>query len=253
MKQMRKLGESGQVLIVAALAIAALIISTESYAYNMSKTQYEEQYSSLSDYFLVITQSSRHVVEDSLANYTSTGTAAILDDNLGRWCSFLAREYRFGSVLLNATESNVSPYSSGFWVDWSQPEIGVSSAACTFTLELCGRGAEVNQTFSINVTSALMIQGDYITGNGDVKNVTVRCYLLNEGKPALASSMAVTYLKGEEWCDPTSLPSYSHINYLNGTYVFGFSDEIPGAMRVAAQCLDLRSIQVKAEGQCLEG
>lgn len=251
---MRDRRRSGQVLILVALTIAALVISTEIYLYRLSETRVEAGYDLLCDYVLNIRLALRHVVEASLTNITWGGPAQILAYNLERWSSFLAGEYRLGSCTLTATPKDVSPYSSGIWIDWGSDGTGISSAYSRFDLKLNGRGAEVNLTYAVNVTTTLLVSGSYSVVAGDNKTLEVWCRLLNEGAPALAGNITLLYLKGGVWRDPSGLPDYTYSDYGNGTYLFSFSDLIPGdVVTVSARSYDRRIIYVQAEAECREG
>lgn len=244
---------SGQVLILAALIIAALVISTEIYLFKLSGTRVETEYDLLCDYVLSIRLSSRHVVEASLMNITGGGSAQNLAYNLKRWSSFLAGEYRLGSCVLNATVRDLYPYSSGIWIEWGSEGRGISSAYSNFDLKLTGRGAEVNLTYAVNVTTTLFVSGSYSVVAGDNKTLEVWCRVLNEGAPALAGNITLLYLQGGQWRDPTVLPNYTYMDYGNGTYLFSFSDVIPGdVVTVSARCYDRRTIYIQAEGECRE-
>ena len=56
----------GQVLIIAALAIALSILAVQVYLYDLSETSISSNFDSLSDYILNVEQGSGHVVETSL-------------------------------------------------------------------------------------------------------------------------------------------------------------------------------------------
>jgi len=56
----------GQVLIIAALAIALSILAVQVYLYDLSETSISSNFDSLSDYILNVELGSGHVVETSL-------------------------------------------------------------------------------------------------------------------------------------------------------------------------------------------
>jgi len=58
----------GQVLVIAALAIALSILAVQVYLYDLSETSISSNFDSLSDYILSIKQGSGHVVEASLVD-----------------------------------------------------------------------------------------------------------------------------------------------------------------------------------------
>lgn len=245
--------QSGQVLILTALTIAALVISTEIYLYRLSEIRVKSKYDLLCDYVLNIRLSSRHVVEASLANITWGGPTQTFSHNLERWSSFLASEYRLGICNLTATPRSTAPYSSGLWIEWGGDGRGVSSAFSSFDLRLSGMGVGVNLSYTVNVTTTLLVSGRYTVVAGKKKAVEVWCRVLNDGSPALAENITLLYLKGGVWRDPTTLPDYAYRDYGNGTYLFSFSDVIPGdVITILARCYDKRTIYVQTEAECRE-
>jgi len=175
---------------------------------------------------------------------------------LDRWEAFVGGDYSFGRCDLNATAASQPPYSDGVWLDWGTAGKGVSSASADFTLNLSGRGAEVDWSFAENMTTTALISGSYETiGPGqNRKRVTVILNLLNEGEPALTGSISILYMKGGKWWDPTILGSYSRQDFGNGTYQFTFEDNIPSNLvRVHADVYDRRDVFVQAEASLSEG
>jgi hypothetical protein len=126
--------------------------------------------------------------------------------------------------------------------------VGVSSAFSGFTLNLSGRGVEVDLSYEANVTTSVLVSGSYSDLGGDSKAVTVIVKLYNEGTPTLENSTTLAYLKSGSWEDPTVLGDYSALDYGNGTYLYTFTDAIPGSqVPVRVQAYDLRGVFVQAE------
>ena len=244
----------GQVLVLAALTLSLAILSTQAYIYRRSRTEASADWSALSDYVLSIEQGSRHVVVASLINISQGGAASNLGGNLDRWETFVSGDYQFGRCDLNATPASQPPYSGGIWLNWGTNGRGVSSASADFTLNISGRGAEVDWSFTQNITTTAVISGSYTRGLGNIKQVTVLLNLLNEGAPALAGRVTLAYLSGGTWRDPAELGSYSRQDFGNGTYRYSFTDAIPGnQVQVRVQVHDRRGIYVQAEASLSEG
>jgi hypothetical protein len=244
----------GQVLVLAALTISLVILSTQAYIYHLSRTGASAGWSALSGYVLSIEQGSRHVVAASLINVSQGGEASSLGGNLDRWEAFVEGDYRFGHCNLNSTVASQTPYVDGVRLDWETDGMGVSSASADFALNLSGRGAEVDWSFNVNITTTAMISGSYVRGEGDIKHVKVILDLLNEGEPALAGIVNLSYHKEGEWRDPAELDSYSQQDFGNGTYRYSFTDTIPEAqVHVRVQAYDRRDVFVQAEADLSEG
>ena len=132
--------------------------------------------------------------------------------------------------------------------------MGVSSAYVDFTLDISGRGAEVDWAFSGNRTTEMRVSGSYAVIVGDQKDVAVTMSMLNEGSPALAQSSILEYLDVGLWNDASLEGDYTAMDYGNGTYRFTFSANIPGAqVDVRMQAFDMRGVFVQAQEALSEG
>jgi hypothetical protein len=244
----------GQVLIVAALGIALVIISTQAYVLKLSRTRVLSDYGCYSDHVLGIEQGTGHVVVASLVNVSRGGASSVLSDNLDRWEAFVSGDHAFGRCDLNATPASQSPYSGGIRLDWGTEGEGVSSACAELTLNVSGRGLEVDHMFTVNSTTLLSVEGSFTDLGGDTKALTVSVELQVDGGWALAGSVSLEYMKSSAWTDPTGLGSYQEQDYGNGTYLYTFTDDVPGSqVQVRAQVYDLRGVYVRAENSLGEG
>ena len=242
----------GQVLVVAALAIALTILSVQYYLYDLSTQKLTPQNDYLSDYILSIKQGTEHIITGSLVNISNSGASTNLEYNLDRWTEFLANDYRFGTPLLASTPEAASPYSDGIWLEWGTTGVGVSSICSDFVLDISGRDVEVNWDFSINKTAKVTCIGGYTDLGGITKQFDLTLNLVNEQVPCLASSVIMHYNKTTTWEDPSSLGSYSFIDYGNGTYVYSFTDDVDKLqVPIRVQVVDQRGVYVRTE-QLLE-
>ena len=184
---------NGQQLIISALFISILVLSTQAYIYRQDRSNPSPAYSYLTDYALGFRKGSRHAVVASLVNVSNGGPSSNMGDFLERWEAFAAQDYRFGRCALNATLASQAPYSDGILLDWGTSGVGVSSAYSDFTLNISGRGADVDMGFSVNVTTKVELAGSYTDLGGDRKDVTLNGDITNEGQPALAGSRTLEY------------------------------------------------------------
>ena len=241
-------------MIIAAFGMAVILLSTQAYIYKVRQDQASPRYDFLSDYLLDVKLGSKHAVVASLINVSTGGAVANLGGNLERWEAFVASDYRFGRCDLNSTLASQSPYSQGVWLDWGTDGVGVSSACSNFTLNISGRGVDADLSFEVNMTTSILVTGSYSNLGGDSKALTVILYLNNEGAPALENSTTLTYQKSGSWEDPTVLGDYSTLDYGNGTYLYTFSETIPGdQVPVRVQTHDFRGVFVQAEATLTEG
>ncbi len=184
---------NGQQLIISALFISILVLSTQAYIYRQNRSNPSPSYSYLTDYALGFRQGSRHAVVASLANVSNGGPSSNMGDFIDRWASFAAQDYRFGMCSLNATLASQAPYSDGIRLDWGTSGVGVSSAYSDFTLNISGRGADVDLGFRVNVTTKVELVGNFADLGDDRKDVALNVDMTNEGQPALAGSRRLEY------------------------------------------------------------
>lgn len=247
-----KANSSGQLLIVAALAIAILISSTTMYVYELGR-ETSSPAPSVSTFMLALKQSTRNTMISSLANVSNGGENETLTANLSELSSIIANQSRFEICNLMFTPLNSSPYQSGIWISWGSDGLGISSAYANFSLSFSGIQTDVKLQYDVNITTSLNVEGAF-SSHGVEKHVNVTCRVLNEGEPALAKNFTLFY-EGEtgEWIPVNSSHSLSLTDYGNGTYLMSFTAQIPGnTVRVLVHMHDLRDILVRADTTCDE-
>jgi hypothetical protein len=242
---------SGQLLIVAALAIAILISSTTIYVYELGKETNNEDYSLISNSILALKQSARNAMISSLANVSDRGEKSVLATNLNELSQVLRSTNNFGICQLAFTPLSDSNYDSGIWLSWNISNMGVSSAYANFTLEVYGMATSATLNYAVNITSTITIKGYYTRLSGDEKLANLTCNVYNEGKPALAKNMTFFYERLGSWLPVDSSNDLSIIDCGNGTYSILFVVATSStAVQVSARVYDLRGIFVQANTTC---
>ncbi|MFQ6068539.1 MAG: hypothetical protein ACE5KD_03245 [Candidatus Bathyarchaeia archaeon] len=242
---------SGQILVLAVLLVSLVLLSTQLYIYEVGKSLQRIDPVRANDFVFTVKLGSRHVVIGSLANISVGGDNSILFSNLERWVSFLGGLYQFGKPVLNFLLRNMSPYTNGTYLSWGINAFGVSSAYVDFNFSLLDRQVNVSQSYIVNVTTSLMVEGVYQTLQGSVRQINVTCNVLNERVPALAENVTVLYENSGSWLRADEQSSYSFTDYGNGTYLISFEADILGEnVNVSAQVYDLRGIYVQANATC---
>ncbi|MEM3617687.1 MAG: hypothetical protein QXK47_01285 [Candidatus Bathyarchaeia archaeon] len=242
---------SGQLLIVAALAIAILISTTTAYVYEVSREKpFAPQGFSVTDFVLAIKQGSRNAVISALANASNGGEKTLLASNLNS----LSQAYRnlnaYGLCHLSYTVLNDSRYVDGFWLSWEDTNgLGISSAYANFTLKFYGLAENTMLSYAINITTTMRMKGSY-TLNGSGKIVTLTCQVFNEEKPALAQNITVYYKLDGSWLPANSSNNLVITDYGNGTYGITFAVSDSDVVQVSVHVYDLRGIFVKANVTC---
>lgn len=251
-KKFRK-NSSGQLLIVAALAIAILISSTTIYVYELSIQANNLEIYPINDSVLALKQSIKNTVVSSLANVSKGGEKTILTTNLNTLVQAFRSLHELGTCHLTSTTLDNSDYDSGIWLSWDSNSLGISSAYANFTLKVYGMKTKIAEEHTVNVTTTVKINGFYTKLGGEEKLVNLTCAVYNEGQPALAENVTLFYEDLGSWTLVDSSNNLSIINYGNGTYFLSFTvGTSSDVVQVSAHVYDLRDIFVKANTTCYE-
>lgn len=234
---------SGQLLIVAAFIIAVLISSTTVYVYELSDRASSSDTQLTSDFVLALKQSARNAVISSIANVSNGGDKTVLSAYLGELSQVARSAYHVGICNLAFMLFNDSYYDSGIWLSWNTANVGVSGAYVNFSLSIDGIDAKTAVSFAVNVTTSLVVDGSY-TVEGAEKHVNLTCRVCNEGQPALADSMIVSYESFGSWTrvGPSSV---STVDYGDGSYLLSFAVPLD-VVNVSVSMVDLRGIHAEA-------
>ncbi|MGC8896003.1 MAG: hypothetical protein ACP5LB_04445 [Candidatus Bathyarchaeia archaeon] len=245
-----KRNSSGQLLIVAALAIAILISSTTMYVYEVSKEKTATQDQLIAELALAIKQGSRNAVISSLANISKGGEKSVLDANLNNLSQAYRSLNQYGICILSFNVLNDSNYADGIWLSWSDTSgFGVSSAYANFSLAVYGLNANITASYAVNVTTAVTLDG-YCTGDEE-KSFSLICQVFNDGEPALAKNITLYYENLGVWLPVNSSNNLSITDYGNGTYAISFTViTVSDTIQVSAHVNDLREIFVQANATC---
>ena len=243
---MRQRKNSGQLLVLVALLIALILISSELYVVNVGKSSGINQMSSIQDYGLSLELGSKHVIIGSLANITSGGQNENLLLNLQRWSSFVANEEKFGNHFLFFYPKTSTPYSEGLWISGGSDGIGISSAVVDFDYRVEQQGINWTRSFTVNVTSSVQVYCNYRIINENEKQTSVTFQLSVDGSPAFAKQFSIEYDKNGTWLVPDETNNYLMQNFGNGTYNVVFSNNLNEANSIYVQVTDSNGIMVRA-------
>jgi hypothetical protein len=240
---------SGQLLIVAALAIAILIASTTMYVYELTEEKQAPQDTAIGEVVLAIKTGLRNTVISALANASKGGEKTVLAKNLERLSSAYRRVYQYGICQISYKLLNSSEYESGIKLSWTNSGLGVSSAHVAFTLKIFGLTSNITVDDAVNVTTAIIIGGYYtVNGDGGTKRVSLTCHVLNEEKPAQAKNITIYYEEFGVWIPVSDL---SFIEWGNGTYTLSFTvTNASETVHVSVHLTDARNIFVMANATC---
>jgi len=206
--------------------------------------------------FVALKQAIRHTVISALANVSNGGHPSVLEADLSQLKYVVANGYYPALVAINHTALNRGDYSDGFWIYWASTGTGLSSAYVDFSLLSSDISTGYFSEFFVNVTSKIVVTGEYVLLEGTEKQVNVTCTFYNEDSYALAKNFTVYYeydglLSPEEWLTPASL---NVLDYGNGTYFCSFTATTKhrhDPMMVSVRGVDGRGILTVANVTCV--
>lgn len=248
---------SGQTLIITALAISLLILSV---AYGVSEAGRRSEMRSAATLNMPVFATKlglKNTVTSALVNVSNGGENGILVENFNEYAAVVGSQSLFGRCTVLFTALNATPYQSGMWISWGSDGTGVSSAYANFTLVFTETDSKLQLEHAINITTSLDVDGIYSNLGGTLKQVNVTCRVFNEGEAALANNITLYYdFDGDlETSDWTAANSPTVTDYGNGTYTLSFTAETQtsnDSLIVSAQAYDLREIFVIANTTCTE-
>ncbi len=244
----RSRANQGQVLIVAALVIAIMLLSTALYIADTQKTQLKAQTETgLSLPFYK--QGIQHTMISALANISNGGNIEILQSDINSFNTFVS-EQSFGAFFTSTvTLQDSGAYNNGVWLSQNSSGTSIVSAYADLTVDSSGTKEKIQSAFTVNVTSMIQTQGVYSQGNSS-KQVQLTCKVFNEGQPALARNFSVRIendgsLESENW---TTIETPFITDYGDGTYAIAFNaitDQPENPLLIWLSCQDQREITLQ--------
>lgn len=244
---------SGQVIIVSALLISLLLLSTAVYVIETEKDTPTPQ--AQDSNFPAYMQSARNTLISALANVTNGGVAGVLTADLNEFKSTITSHSYQAMLQMEITPFSTAPYQNGLWISRGANGVGVSSACVSVVFASSGSSATTELESGVNVTSEVHLSGSYLLLEGESKQVNLTVNVLNEGKPALAGTFTVYFefdgsLSPEDW---VLVSSPSTVNFGNGTYAVSFNAETNNRtdpVLVSVHCHDQRGILTISNATC---
>ena len=244
-----KSNNSGQVIIVTALIVSLLFLSTALYVIEVGKEtpKVEPNQSNVS---LGYKQQITNTMISALANATSGGNPNILETYIAELKTVILSNSYQAMLTLDYSTLNSNGYQNGILISWGTNGQGVSSACASFVFACSSLQANSNIEYTLNMTSAVNSSGNCRQINDTSKQVNLTLNVLNEGKAALAQNFTFSYRNDPDWIrvDSPTITSFG-----NGTYISTFyAEQSPPSdlMVVSLLCQDQRDIFVGANLTC---
>ena len=248
-KRNLKRNSSGQMIIITALLVASLLLSTAIYVFETEKevpTAGASEESVLPAY----QQSTLNTLISALASVTNGGDPSVLTADLNELNAAITNDSYQAILQMNYTLLNVAPYQNGLWISWGADGLGVSSAYVNFVFDSSSSSTSSNLEYDINVTTAANLSGTYQL-NGNITQVNLTVNMLNEGTPALAQNFTFYFENAAGGWIQVNSPSIT--DFGNGTYSVSFTmatDQSSDPLLVSMLCQDQRGIFVGANATC---
>ncbi len=239
----------GQVIVVTALLVAVILLTTAMYVIENQKNTPTVQ---IDDGVLVDSYqtSIRSTAVSALANFSGGGDSGVFDSDLTQLRSvILAHSYK-AQLSLTYSLLESSGYSDGLRVWWGSSGEGVSSAYATVTCTASSYSGSSEVTYIVNITDRVELSGQYSQLNDTHKLVNLSVNLFDESGGALADAFVIKYLNASSWI---AADSFSISSNGDGTYALSFyaqTGQIGESLDVSVVCLDTRGISVGATVTC---
>lgn len=240
---------SGQVIVITALLLALILLSTAIYVIETEKGVPIAGNSEDNNY-AAYEQSIRSTIISALANVSNGGNPSVLKIDLDKLNSVIESHSYQDIVQMDFTPLNAVPYQNGVWVSWGADGYGISSVYASFTFNSSGFSSSSNLEYDVNVTSEINLSSYYLQLNDTFEQANLTVNVLNEGKPALAQNFAAYFENATEWINVQE-PNVN--NFGNGTYAVSFEVEtgqLSGPLQVSMYCQDQRDITIGANVTC---
>jgi len=249
-KRSLKRNSQGQVIIITALLVASLLLSTAIYVFETEKAVPTVD-TGENNVLPAYQQSIRNTLISALANITNGGNTGILTDDLNELNAAITNDSYQAMLQMNYNPLNTAPYQNGIWLSWGTHGYGVSSAYVSCVLDSSAPSSSSNLEYDVNVTSEAILSGNYLQLNATFTQVNLAVNVFNEGKPALAQNLTF-YFENATYCW-VKVNSPNITDFENGTYLVSFIGETEPAndlLPVSMICLDQRGIIVEANATC---
>lgn len=240
---------SGQAIIITALLVATLFLSTAMYVIQTEKnvpTVGTNQSNALLEY----EQSTKSTLISALANITNGGDTSMLTADLNELDAAITSHSYQTLLQMDFTPLNTAPYLDGVWISWGLNGQGISSAFVGFVFNCSASSSASRLEYDLNLTSEVNLSGKYLQLNSTLRQVDLIVNVLNEGNPALAQNFTFYFQDSTEWM---RAPSPNIIDFHNGTYEVLFNAEIgwpSNPFLVSMLCQDQRGIIIGANTTC---
>ncbi len=221
MKRNLRRNNSGQVLIVSALLLALVLLSTAFYVIQSEKTAPTAQ--TCQNDFAAYQQAAKNTLISALSNVTNGGDSSVLASDLERFTLAIAAQSYQSMVQLQSQPLTTAPYQDGLHISWGDNGYGISSVCTDFSIGTITNTKTLSTQYSLNITTEIAYNGECWLLEGKHKEVNLTVNVYNEGQPALAENFTFLYdfdgiLSTSDWTAVNATNTLIN-NLGNGTYL----------------------------------
>ena len=241
--------KSGQVLVVSALLVALLLLSTALYVIEVGK-EVPIADASQGNVFSNYKQSVKSAMISALSNASDGGAQNILGVDLAELKTVILSNSYQALLTMDYTVQNMGGYQNGLRISRGTNGEGVSSAYASFIFASSTPSATSSLEYAVNITSQVNFSGSSQHLVETTKQVNLTINVQNEGKAALAQNFVFSYQTESDW---VTVDSPIITSFGNGTYAASFTAEAPqlsDPLVVSLLCQDARGIFVGANLTC---
>lgn len=239
---------SGQVIIVTALLVAMILLTTALYVIEVEKSVPTVDANSAGSFDAYL-PALRSTLISALANASAGGNSDILKSDLAQLKTAILSHSYDALLTMDYSTKNSGGYTNGLNIAWGSSGSGVSEASASFTFSSSSTTGKSDAAYTVELSSRLQASGSYSEQNG-TKQVNLTVNVLNDGSPALAESFGFSYQTSQGWVQVDSLAIVDHGN---GSYSISFTAETGQTgepLVVSAVIVDERGISVGANLTC---
>ena len=239
----------GQVVVITALLVALMLLSTVVYVTAIIK---QEPVMQSYEYDLTrqYQQSLKNTLISALASVSNNGSSQVLDNDVTKLNQLFNSHYYQSMFEVSYSLANVSPYQNGLWVSQGQQNHAILSAQVGYNIGEVANSKSSQIADSINVTSEAFISGSCVSINATAKQTTLTVNVLDDGVLAPATNFVCSYQFGSDWLN---VDNFSLVDTGVGTYkitVPALVNQSSDPLVVALTVSDVRGIIMRVTSTC---
>jgi hypothetical protein len=239
----------GQVIVVTALLVAVILLSTAMYVIEIEKETPTVQSNDgvpMDSY----QNSVRSTLVSALANVSGGGNTNVFASDLATLRTVITSHSYESQLTMDYTLLNSDGYTNGIHLSWGSSGYGISSAYTTVSCSASNSLGTSQVNYSVNITSSIHVSGDYTQLNETHKEINLTIHVFDESGAALADHFTISYRNGTSW---SNIDSPTIVSLGDGSYnvtFYALTGQSGEPLDISAVCVTARGISVSATLTC---